>query len=46
MMGQTVSTGYGLGYLLFAALRFLPALRAVVRRLHELGKSGWMYLIL
>ena len=46
MMGQTVSTGYGWGYLIVVALHFLPALGAVVRRLHDVGKSGWMYLII
>ena len=46
MMGQTISTVYGWMYLLVAALHFLPALGAVVRRLHDLGKSGWMYLII
>ena len=46
IMGQTVSTGYGWGYLLVYALHFLPALGAVVRRLHDVGKSGWMYLII
>lgn len=46
MMGQTVSTGYGWGYLLVVALHFIPALGAVVRRLHDIGKSGWMYLII
>lgn len=38
MMGQTVSTGYGWGYLIVVALHFLPALGAVVRRLHDVGK--------
>lgn len=46
MMGQTLSTGYGWFYFLVAALHFLPALGAVVRRLHDVGKSGWMYLII
>ena len=45
LMGQSVSAGYGWGYLLAAALHFLPALGTVVRRLHDVGKSGWMYLI-
>ena len=45
-MGQTVSTGFGWGYLLVAVLHFLPAFGAVVRRLYDVGKSGWMYLII
>ena len=44
-MGQTVDSGYGIIYSITAALHFLPALGAVVRRLHDVGKSGWMYLI-
>ena len=44
-MGQTVDSGYGILYMITAVLHFLPALGAVVRRLHDVGKSGWMYLI-
>ena len=32
-------------YLLFALVSFLPGLAVAVRRLHDAGKSGWMYLI-
>ena len=45
-MGQTISTGYGWLYLLVGVLHFLPGLGVVVRRLHDVGKSGWMYLII
>ena len=44
-MGQTVDSGYGILYMITAALHFLPALGAVVRRLHDVGKSGWKYLL-
>ncbi len=27
-------------------LHFLPSLSVVVRRLHDVGKSGWFYLII
>jgi uncharacterized membrane protein YhaH (DUF805 family) len=46
MMGQTISTGYGWLYLITTLVHFFPALGAVVRRLHDVGKSGWMYLII
>ena len=45
-MGQTISAGYGWLYLLVGVLHFLPGLGVVVRRLHDVGKSGWMYLII
>tara|TARA_B110000967_G_C18677564_1_gene456331 strand:+ start:250 stop:636 length:387 start_codon:yes stop_codon:yes gene_type:complete len=44
-MGQTISAGYGWLYLLVGAIHFIPALSVVVRRLHDIGKSGWMYLV-
>jgi uncharacterized membrane protein YhaH (DUF805 family) len=44
-MGQTVDSGYGWLYMLTALVHFLPSLSVVVRRLHDVGKSGWMYLI-
>ena len=44
-MGQTLSSGYGWLYVLTALVHFLPSLAVVVRRLHDVGKSGWMYLV-
>ncbi len=38
--------GYGPIYILFILAMFLPALAISVRRLHDIGKSGWMYLII
>ncbi|NQX82736.1 MAG: DUF805 domain-containing protein [Flavobacteriaceae bacterium] len=37
----------GNNYLLFiySVLLFIPKLAVSVRRLHDIGKSGWMYLI-
>ena len=46
LMGQTVSMGYGPSYLLMVVLHFFPALGVAIRRLHDTGRSGWMYLIL
>ena len=38
-------TGYGIIYGLYALVMFIPGLAVTVRRLHDVGKSGWMYLI-
>lgn len=38
--------GYGLIYIVFIFATFLPALAVSVRRLHDIGKSGWMYLVI
>ncbi len=37
--------GYGPIYLLYVLAMFIPGLAVVVRRLHDVGKSGWMYFI-
>ena len=37
--------GYGWLYLIFGIIQFIPGLAVVVRRLHDVGKSGWYYLI-
>ena len=37
--------GYGIIYVLYCLAVFLPGLAVQVRRLHDLGKSGWMILI-
>ena len=45
MMGQSVDVGYGWIYVAVAILHFLPSLAVCVRRLHDVGKSGWFYFI-
>lgn len=45
-MGQSVDIGYGWVYVIVGLLHFLPSLSVVVRRLHDVGKSGWFYLII
>ena len=45
-MGQTVDVGYGWVYVITGLLHFFPSLSVVVRRLHDVGKSGWFYLII
>jgi uncharacterized membrane protein YhaH (DUF805 family) len=36
---------YGPVYMLYALAVLVPGLAVVVRRLHDLGKSGWFFLI-
>jgi uncharacterized membrane protein YhaH (DUF805 family) len=36
---------YGVFYLLYALAVLIPGLAVAVRRLHDIGKSGWMILI-
>jgi uncharacterized membrane protein YhaH (DUF805 family) len=38
-------TGYGPIYLLYVLAMMIPSLAVAVRRLHDVGKSGWMILI-
>tara|TARA_Y100000991_G_scaffold192076_1_gene159399 strand:+ start:551 stop:943 length:393 start_codon:yes stop_codon:yes gene_type:complete len=40
-----ISMGYGWLYSICALAHFIPALGLVVRRLHDVGKSGWFYFI-
>jgi len=43
-MGE-ISMGYGWAYTVCGLVHLLPGLSVVVRRLHDVGKSGWFYLI-
>ena len=43
MEGQALPYGYI--YLLYVLFIFIPGLAVEVRRLHDIGKSGWMILI-
>jgi len=38
-------SGYGLFYFLYVLAVLIPGLAVSVRRLHDVGKSGWMILI-
>lgn len=38
--------GYGLFYILYGLAVLIPGLAVLVRRLHDVGKSGWMFFIL
>jgi len=39
------SLGYGWLYLIYCLAVFLPGLAVFVRRLHDMGKSGWNFFI-
>ena len=36
---------YGILYLIYVLAVFIPGLAVAVRRLHDVGKSGWMFFI-
>jgi len=40
------SLGYGWIYLIYSLAIILPSLAVGVRRLHDIGKSGWNYLLM
>lgn len=40
-----ISLPYGYVYVLYVLAVFLPGLALSVRRLHDIGKSGWFFLI-
>lgn len=42
---QGISLGYGYLYLTGLIVHFIPSLAVLVRRLHDVGKSGWFYFI-
>ena len=42
---QGISIGYGYLYLIGIIVHFIPSLAVLVRRLHDVGKSGWFYFI-
>lgn len=46
ILGLTISgIPYGPLYLIYILAVFIPGLAVSVRRLHDVGKSGWMFLI-
>jgi uncharacterized membrane protein YhaH (DUF805 family) len=45
VLGTTVGLGYGLIYGVYALGVLIPTLAVSVRRLHDVGKSGWFILI-
>ena len=47
LMGLTISPEmpYGVFYFLYCLAVLIPGLAVTVRRLHDTGRSGWMFLI-
>jgi uncharacterized membrane protein YhaH (DUF805 family) len=43
--GNPVLIYYGYMYVLYSLFVLIPGLAVSVRRLHDIGKSGWMFLI-
>jgi len=47
VVGTTIGDlPYGLFYLVYEFAIFIPGMAVSVRRLHDVGKSGWFYLII
>ena len=44
-IGGTSRLPYGYFYLLYLLVVLIPSLAVAVRRLHDVGKSGWFFLI-
>ena len=44
-MGYGVSLPYGYIYIAYLIITLLPSFAVGVRRLHDVGKSGWFFLI-
>jgi uncharacterized membrane protein YhaH (DUF805 family) len=45
VLGSAIGMGYGVIYLLYTLAVFIPSIAVSVRRLHDVGKSGWFLLI-
>lgn len=45
VLGIDFGFGYGPLYWLYVLAMFIPNTAVLVRRLHDVGKSGWMYFI-
>jgi uncharacterized membrane protein YhaH (DUF805 family) len=49
VLGTTFDLGFGISYgyiyLIYTLAILIPGIAVVVRRLHDVGKSGWMYFI-
>lgn len=45
IMDESIDTGHGWVYLLSCIGIILPSLAVGVRRLHDVGKSGWFFLV-
>ena len=43
--GTAFAIGYGPIYIGYGLAVLIPSIAVAIRRLHDVGKSGWMYLI-
>ncbi|NDP22175.1 MAG: DUF805 domain-containing protein [Paludibacter sp.] len=47
VLGTTIEPlPYGVFYFFYILVVFIPSISVLVRRLHDVGKSGWFYFIL
>ena len=48
VLGLTISKDvrYGPFYIIYVLATFIPGLAVSVRRLHDIGKSGWYFLLI
>lgn len=45
ILGTTFAIGYGPIYIGYGLAVLIPSIAVAIRRLHDIGKSGWMYLL-
>ena len=45
ILGTAFAIGYGPIYIGYGLAVLIPSIAVAIRRLHDVGKSGWMYLI-
>ena len=45
ILGTTFAIGYGPIYIGYGLAVLIPSIAVAIRRLHDVGKSGWMYLL-
>jgi uncharacterized membrane protein YhaH (DUF805 family) len=45
VLGSAIGVGYRVVYMLYSLAVFIPSIAVSVRRLHDVGKSGWFLLI-
>jgi uncharacterized membrane protein YhaH (DUF805 family) len=46
LLGMAIeNVGYGLLYILYMLAVLVPSLAVMIRRLHDIGKSGWWFFI-
>jgi uncharacterized membrane protein YhaH (DUF805 family) len=46
ILGTAFAIGYGPIYIGYGLAVLIPSIAVAIRRLHDVGKSGWMYLII